>query len=351
MNILVWGFGNYYKQKRGNIIKDKIIAFVSSYETGTFEGFNIIKPNDIQNFKYDRLVILATAVFEIVNQLVELKYNEWDKLVLGWNIKPFLNYENILCKEGELKCNSFGQIIYKTSGFIIQINNQEELIRLSQYYARNLNLNDIGNIAIEPKSKIFGLERGIPIDRYYIEKFLDINSDYITGNVLEVAERTYTNKYGKNVDESYILHVCDFLDQNTIIANLETGEGVIDNMFDCFIITQTLPFIYDVKSAVYNMIRFLKQGGIALVTVSGITQISRFDMDRWGHYWSFTTASIKRLFEEYQNVEIVEINTFGNVKTAVYELYGLAVEDINMKDLEYIDKDYQQLITAIVKKK
>jgi hypothetical protein len=33
----------------------------------------------------------------------------------------------------------------------------------------------------------------------------------------------------------------------------------------------------------------LKPGGVLLATVSGISQISRYDMYRWGDYWRFTT--------------------------------------------------------------
>ena len=45
---------------------------------------------------------------------------------------------------------------------------------------------------VQPVSSVFGLERGNPIDRYYIEKFLKENDRYIKGNVLEIAESTYS---------------------------------------------------------------------------------------------------------------------------------------------------------------
>jgi hypothetical protein len=106
-----------------------------------------------------------------------------------------------------------------------------------------------------------------------------------------------------------------------------------------------------VQEAAKNTVRLLKQGGVALITVSGITQISRYDMDRWGHYWSFTTVSLRRLFEMCDDVELVEVKSYGNVKTAVSGLYGLAAEDMDEKDLTCQDDDYQQIITAVVKKR
>lgn len=168
--------------------------------------------------------------------------------------------------------------------------------------------------------------------------------------MLEVAERGYTIKYGSDVKESICMHVSDSKDGNNIIANLETGEGIVENMADCFILTQTLPFIFDVREAARNVVRSLKRGGIALVTVSGITQISRYDMSRWGHYWSFTTASLKKLFDMINEVESVEVEAYGNVKSSVSGLYGLAMEDVCQEELEYKDDNYQQIVTAVVKK-
>ena len=55
---------------------------------------------------------------------------------------------------------------------------------------------DWGNLrSTQPVSKIFGIDRGKGIERYYIEQFLEKNKNHIQGNVLEVGENTYTKKY------------------------------------------------------------------------------------------------------------------------------------------------------------
>lgn len=351
MGILIWGFGNYYKKKESIFSKDTIIAFISSKETGKYEGINIISPIEILQYSFDKLYIMVgEALFEILENLKELEYKEWDKVVIGWGMAPYVDDEAVLFEDGEIKCNETGICIYTSNDQDTEVNNKEDLRKLRQKKMRSKKGSELYDIPLMPISKKFGIERGFPIDRYYIEKFLSENSCYIKGIVLEVAERTYTMKYGTDIDKSYIMHVTASDEMDSIIANLETGKGVIDGMVNCFILTQTLPFIFDVKRAAENVVRFLKKGGIALVTVSGITQISRYDMDRWGHYWSFTTASLKRLFEECADVEYVEINAYGNVKSAASGLYGLAAEELGREDLEYQDDDYQQLITAVVKK-
>src|SRR4051812_31501991 len=59
---------------------------------------------------------------------------------------------------------------------------------------------------LEPVSRSFGLDRGQPIDRFYIERFLDSKSDLITGRVLEIGGRDYTERFGRHVTQSDVLH-------------------------------------------------------------------------------------------------------------------------------------------------
>jgi hypothetical protein len=47
-----------------------------------------------------------------------------------------------------------------------------------------------------PTSRVFGIDRGLPINRYYIEKFLARHAADIRGRVLEVADNAYTRKFG-----------------------------------------------------------------------------------------------------------------------------------------------------------
>lgn len=206
-------------------------------------------------------------------------------------------------------------------------------------------------LPLTPVSRLFGLDRGSPIDRYYIEFFLSKHSELIYGDVLEVGDCFYTKKFGSNkVRQSKVLHVNDENPQASIIGDLATGEGINRDEADCFILTQVLPVVFDVHSAAKNAIKLLKAGGHLLVTVPGISPISRFDMERWGHYWSFTDLSLRRLFEKLVPPENIKVEVFGNVKAAASFLYGLAQHEIPQKDLDYLDPDYQVIIAAVVKK-
>ncbi|MDD2436480.1 MAG: methyltransferase domain-containing protein [Massilibacteroides sp.] len=200
-------------------------------------------------------------------------------------------------------------------------------------------------IRTHPVSTVFGMDRGTPIDRYYIETFLQENCDYIHGNVLEIAENTYSKKFGKNTTSHKILHSEPSNKKGVIIGDLTDPTTLPEEEIDCFICTQTLNFIFDVSSAIKGSYRLLKKGGCFLGTVSGISQISRYDMERWGDYWRFTNLSIQQLFEQAFEKPNIEIRTFGNVFAANAFLQGLAVEDLpTTEELKFNDTNYQIII-------
>ena len=201
---------------------------------------------------------------------------------------------------------------------------------------------------IKPASTSFGLERGKAIDRIYIEDFLEKNKQYITGNCLEIAENTYTLQYGHNVN-SFILHV-EGWGKNAIKGNLETGEGLRHSFFDCAIITQTLMFTYHLESVAQNIYHMLKENGVALITVSGISPISKYDEENWGSYYSFHKDAMIKLFVPLFGKENVQVESFGNVKTAMGVLYGLCYEDLEKSDFETNDDIYPVIITVLLRK-
>lgn len=48
----------------------------------------------------------------------------------------------------------------------------------------------LGLARLDPVSRTFGFDRGKPVDRWYIERFLAAHADDVRGRVLEVAETT-----------------------------------------------------------------------------------------------------------------------------------------------------------------
>ena len=79
---------------------------------------------------------------------------------------------------------------------------------LARCVLRGLPLPRWGNMRrVEPFSTTFGFDRGTPVDRYYLDRFLDANRALITGRVLEVQVPSYTRRFGEGVTESHTVDI------------------------------------------------------------------------------------------------------------------------------------------------
>jgi peptidoglycan/xylan/chitin deacetylase (PgdA/CDA1 family) len=205
---------------------------------------------------------------------------------------------------------------------------------------------DLGDLATtRPISPGFGFERGDPVDRHYIDRFLDRHAADIRGRVLEVSEDRYTTRFGGDAVEAVeVLHVEAGNPQATIVGDLTAAPHIPDASFDCVVCTQTLLLIWDVPAALATIRRILKPGGTALVTIPGITRVCREEAESWGDYWRFTRQSAQRLHEDAFGTGNVEVETYGNVLAATAQLHGISSGELDPADLDEHDPDFEVLI-------
>ena len=226
-------------------------------------------------------------------------------------------------------------------------------VKLLQALFRKLSPVDISGVATtEPASTCFGFDRGTPIDRYYIEKFFRENGSLIKGEVLEVGDSAYSKKFNRGDVESFniLQHRALGVGEASIIGDLTDTSTLPADAFDCFICAQTLQYTFELLKAVEGAHYLLKPGGVLLATVPGISQISRYDQERYGEYWRFTIDSMIKLFQPVFGGG-VEVESFGNVLSATAFLQGLALEDLpDLSLLDKVDRDYQMIISIIARK-
>lgn len=201
---------------------------------------------------------------------------------------------------------------------------------------------------VTPISAIFGMERGMAVDRHYIEAFLQRYASDIRGRALELGDPYYINKFGGGrVSQIDVLHVVEGSPGATIIADLTKADHIPSASFDCIIFTQSLQMIYDFRTALRTLHRILKPGGVLLLTTHGISKIARrLGRDAWGEYWHFTAQSAAALFEEIFPDADVEVSSYGNVLTAMAYLHGLAVEELTTEELDHRDPDFEVIVTV-----
>jgi SAM-dependent methyltransferase len=202
-----------------------------------------------------------------------------------------------------------------------------------------------GALGTAPLSTEWGFDRGTPIDRYYIERFLERYSADVRGRVLEVKSADYTRRFDRGVVRSDVLDIDPGNEQATIVADLTAADDVPAGQFDCFILTQTLQFIYDTRAAVSHAHRMLAPGGVLLVTLPVVARIA----PRYGpetEFWRFTAASCRRLFGDVFGAANVEVETYGNVLVDMAFLQGAALEEIPREKLEVNDPFFPLIVTV-----
>ncbi len=233
----------------------------------------------------------------------------------------------------------------------------------------------------EPVSRWFGIDRGLPVDRYYIERFMERYGgadaplgEGIRGRVLEVAEHLYVRgpqafaardvdgpqpPLLPEIDTVDVLDLSPGNDRATIVADLTGDDGVPSEAFDCVICTQVLQFVFDVRSAVRTLHRALRPGGVVLATVPALSQICPPELamsheletedypgglaapvDRW----RMTVEGARALFEERFGAGNVVVEGYGNLRAAVGFLQGLAAEDFERGELDARDSTYPVLV-------
>lgn len=207
-----------------------------------------------------------------------------------------------------------------------------------------VNFGDFGRPV--PISLDFGFDRGLPVDRYYIEKFLTARADVVRGRVLEIGDDEYSRRFGGvRIDRQDILHVHAGNPRATIIGDLGQPGVLPDDAFDCIVLTQTLHLIYDMAGAVRRVRAALKPGGSLLLTVPGISQIDRGEWgDSW--FWSLTPAGLGRVLAEAFAADEVAIEAHGNVLAATAFLQGLAWTEVGAARLDVRDSAYPVIVAA-----
>lgn len=352
----VFGCGQYFKNKQASILKKyDIVTILDNNREGNFELLDnrlvpILKPIVAACNQHIPIILMTRDFYTVWKQLRDLGIDS-TRILFPNIFAPYTEEEKVMnAVEGAFQIIE-GDIWYTDEKRKHLIDSFEVLDNLSKKLERERVDASflVEQASVKPLNRAFGFTRGTPIDRYYIENWLESKKRFICGDVLEIAENTYTKRFCGDDVISHILHV-SMEQEGTIRGDLETGEGIEENSMDCIILTQTIGFIYECKNVISNLYMMLKKGGTALITTGGISQISRYDMDRWGHFWSFTVASLKRLIEQSGFGKSYELTVYGNVKTACALLYGIAAEELSKEELAYSDEDYPVSICVVLKK-
>lgn len=201
--------------------------------------------------------------------------------------------------------------------------------------------------SLSPVSTRWGFDRGTPIDRVFIERFLTRYRAQIRGSVAELLNADYAQRFaGGPLTRIEIIDVDPTNKRATLLADLTVSGSLPREMYDTFILTQTLPYLRDPEMALRECYAALRPGGMLLATVPSIIKFHREPED----HWRFTLDSMHHLVSRSCPGATAEIEAHGNLIAAIAFLIGAAAEELSPEELAHTDVTYAVTITAAIQK-
>lgn len=195
-----------------------------------------------------------------------------------------------------------------------------------------------------PLNLDWGRGRGRPLDRIYIERFLERHRADIRGRALEAENDRYLRAFGSDLERVDIVDVSEGNSRASVVADLQNAPQISEGSFDCIVLTQVLQYVFDQEAAYRTIHRILAPRGVLLATVPGITRISSTESELYGDWWRFTAQSARRLAAGAFGDANVEVETYGNVLIAAAFLYGLGSDDLRPEELDERDPMFEVIV-------
>jgi SAM-dependent methyltransferase len=197
-----------------------------------------------------------------------------------------------------------------------------------------------------PFSTRWGFDRGTPVDRYYLERFLEKHRPHIRGDVLEIQLPIYTRRYGHDLGAVHTVDI-DPAHAPTYLCDLSRAEQMLPaNRYDCVLLPFTLHILRDVEGALRNVLRTTKPGGVILAATSGFVPLMPDGPD----YWHTTADGWTELTRRAWAGCDIAIQSHGNCLAGVAALLGLASEELTAAELDTRDRRYPVTITIFCRK-
>jgi len=217
---------------------------------------------------------------------------------------------------------------------------------LARCLLRGLPVPRWGNLRrVTPFSGIFGFDRGTPVDRFYLHRFLDANRALITGRVLEVQVPSYTRTYGQGVETSHTVDITPEF-KPTYMCDLADAPQIPSDSYDCVLLPNTFQHVADLPGVLRTVLRIVKPGGHVLASAPTLLPLIPDGDDNW----RLSPAGWRKtLAREWPGCDVA-VDGHGNCLTAIAAMHGLVLEELTDEELRANDPRYPVLVTIKCRK-
>jgi SAM-dependent methyltransferase len=207
-----------------------------------------------------------------------------------------------------------------------------EKIGLLSVATHSLNWGDLKKPV--PICQAFGLTRGKPIDRYYLNKFIQEIQPQIAGKILEIGGTPKDKDfYELNPGLSYQVMNIEAGLGIDIVGDAHDVSIIKPESFDSIIIFNVLEHCYAPWQVVENIYTWLKPGGKCFAMVPNAIRIHTTPMDYWrplpdAFAWMFRNFSAQKLY------------VYGNPMSVIASYHGIATEELTTEELDAFHPDF-----------
>jgi hypothetical protein len=194
----------------------------------------------------------------------------------------------------------------------------------------------------EPLSDQFGFDRGTPIDRFYLHRFLEAERSAITGDVLEIQVPSHAHRFGHDLKRVDTLDITPDFSPTYLCDLAEAGTVVPEESYDCFLLPNTLQHLLRLEEALTQALRIVRPGGVILASAANLVRLTSSTDD----FWRLTAAAWRLVTSRVWNGCAIDVRAHGNCLAVVAATYGLAVEELSTKELA-VDDDRFPVLTTI----
>ncbi len=185
----------------------------------------------------------------------------------------------------------------------------------------------------QPFCPQFGNLRGSPVDRYYLEKFIQEIRSEVKGITLEIGGNEANQEQYKFTNVKFYLTM-DLQGEDLDIVGDAHDPGAVDEAsLDTVVLFNVLEHCERPWQVVDNIYRWLKPDGQVFCMVPNAQRVHRVPQD----YWRIFPDALDSLFARFPRRKLY---VYGNPLTTLAAYYGIAVEELSREELDYYHENY-----------
>lgn len=179
----------------------------------------------------------------------------------------------------------------------------------------------------------FGHFRGTPIDRYYLDRFIDEIRSEVKGVTLEIGGSKGNRELYKFDNATTYLTMDLGGPDLDIVGDAHDPNVVEEASLDTVVLFNVLEHCEQPWAVVDNIYRWLKPHGQVVCMVPNAQRVHRVPRD----YWRILPDAMNSIFSRFPKRKPY---VYGNPVTMLASHYGIAAEELSREELDYYHENY-----------